>query len=108
SAPCSARRSAPSRPWPTRGSAARPWSGRACPCTSNGEWNNGGNCVRTRPLRRGKCARDAMVAEFHAAHVDTLRKTEAASQQSRNGVEMRLLDITEAMELRPDWHLSRY
>ena len=35
----------------------------------NGEWNTGGDCVRTRPLRRGERARDAVVAEFRAAQV---------------------------------------
>ncbi|KAF7089332.1 hypothetical protein CFC21_092332 [Triticum aestivum] len=74
----------------------------------NGEWNSGGDCVRTRPFRRGERARDAMVAEFRAAQVDALRETEAASQRNRNGAELRLLDITEAMELRPDGHPSRY
>nr|CAB3450961.1 unnamed protein product [Digitaria exilis] len=41
--------------------------------------------------------------------VDALRETAATSQQ-RNGVELRLLDITEAMEMRPDGHPapSRY
>ncbi|KAJ1280851.1 hypothetical protein BS78_04G263800 [Paspalum vaginatum] len=72
----------------------------------NGEWNTGGDCVRTRPFRRGERARDAVVAEFRAAQVDALRETAATSQ--RNGAELRLLDITEAMELRPDGHPSRY
>ncbi|CAL5019360.1 unnamed protein product [Urochloa decumbens] len=72
----------------------------------NGEWNTGGDCVRTRPLRRGERDRDAVVAEFRAAQVDALRDTAAMSQ--RNGAELRLLDITEAMELRPDGHPSRY
>ena len=36
----------------------------------NGEWNTGGDCVRTRPFRRGERARDAVVAEFRAAQVD--------------------------------------
>ena len=38
--------------------------------------------------------------------VDALRETEAAAR--RNGAEMLLLDITEAMDLRPDGHPSRY
>ncbi|KAF7078644.1 hypothetical protein CFC21_083045 [Triticum aestivum] len=74
----------------------------------NGEWNTGGDCVRTRPLRRGERARDAVVAEFRAAQVDALRETEAARRRNRSGAELRLLDITEAMELRPDGHPSRY
>lgn len=72
----------------------------------NGEWNTGGDCVRTRPFRRGQRARDAVVAEFRAAQVDALRETEATSH--RDGADLRLLDITEAMELRPDAHPSRY
>ncbi|KAM3241049.1 hypothetical protein ACQJBY_054219 [Aegilops geniculata] len=74
----------------------------------NGEWNTGGDCVPTRPLRRGERARDAVVAEFRAAQVDALRKTEAAWRRNRSGAELRLLDITGAMELRPDGHPSRY
>ncbi|CAO2040839.1 unnamed protein product [Urochloa humidicola] len=72
----------------------------------NGEWNTGGDCVRTRPFRRGERDRDAVVAEFRAAQVDALKDTAAMSQ--RNGTELRLLDITEAMELRPDGHPSQY
>ncbi|KAL6911416.1 hypothetical protein ACP4OV_000221 [Aristida adscensionis] len=72
----------------------------------NGEWNTGGDCVRTRPFRRGERALGAVEAEFRAAQVDALREAEAAAQ--RNGVELLLLDITAAMALRPDGHPSRY
>ena len=37
----------------------------------NGEWNTGGDCVRTSPFRRGERARDAVVAEFRTAQVGT-------------------------------------
>ena len=43
---------------------------------------------------------------FGCTQVDALREAAAASQ--RNGAELRLLDITAAMELRPDGHPSRY
>nr|CAB3447810.1 unnamed protein product [Digitaria exilis] len=72
----------------------------------NGEWNTGGDCVRTLPFRRGERTLGAVEAEYRAAQVDALRETEAAAR--RNGVEMLLLDITEAMDLRPDGHPSRY
>ncbi|XP_062220189.1 protein trichome birefringence-like 19 isoform X2 [Phragmites australis] len=72
----------------------------------NGEWNTGGDCVRTRPFRRGERSLGAIEAEFRAAQVDALRETEAAARQ--NGAELLLLDITEAMALRPDGHPSRY
>nr|CAB3450960.1 unnamed protein product [Digitaria exilis] len=73
----------------------------------NGEWNTGGDCVRTLPFRRGERTLGAVEAEYRAAQVDALRETEAAAP--RNGVEMLLLDITEAMDLRMlDGHPSRY
>ncbi|KAM0894108.1 hypothetical protein ACQ4PT_024685 [Festuca glaucescens] len=72
----------------------------------NGEWNTGGDCVRTRPYRRGDRAVSA--AEYRSAQVEALRETEAAATARRNGAELLLMDITEAMELRPDGHPSRY
>ncbi|XP_047079931.1 protein trichome birefringence-like 19 [Lolium rigidum] len=70
----------------------------------NGEWNTGGDCVRTRPYRRG--GRAVSAAEYRSAQVEALRETEAAA--TGNGTELVLMDITEAMELRPDGHPSRY
>ncbi|XP_062220996.1 protein trichome birefringence-like 19 [Phragmites australis] len=72
----------------------------------NGEWNTGGDCVRTRPFRRGERALGAVEAEYRGAQVDALRETEAAVR--RNGAELLLLDITETMNMRPDAHPSRY
>ncbi|TVU28333.1 hypothetical protein EJB05_19848 [Eragrostis curvula] len=72
----------------------------------NGEWNTGGDCVRTRPFRRGERPLGAIEAEFRDAQVEALKDTEAVAQ--RHGVELMLLDITEAMALRPDGHPSRY
>uniref|UniRef100_A0A0D9VKJ2 Uncharacterized protein n=1 Tax=Leersia perrieri TaxID=77586 RepID=A0A0D9VKJ2_9ORYZ len=72
----------------------------------NGEWNNGGDCVRTRPFRRDERALGAVEAEYRGVQVDAVREAEAAVR--RNGGELLLLDITEAMDLRPDGHPSRY
>ncbi|KAL5212379.1 hypothetical protein ABZP36_023226 [Zizania latifolia] len=72
----------------------------------NGEWNNGGDCIRTRPFRRDEHAMGAVEAEYRGAQVDALRETEAAVRS--NGGELLMLDITEAMDLRPDGHPSRY
>uniref|UniRef100_A0A0E0K4T3 Uncharacterized protein n=1 Tax=Oryza punctata TaxID=4537 RepID=A0A0E0K4T3_ORYPU len=72
----------------------------------NGEWNTGGDCVRTRPFRRGERALGAVEAEYRAVQADAVREAEAAVR--RNGGELLLLDITEAMDLRPDGHPSRY
>jgi hypothetical protein len=72
----------------------------------DGEWNTGGDCVRTRPYRRGDRALGAFEAEYRRAQVEALRETEAAAR--RNGAELLLMDITEAMDLRPDGHPGRY
>ena len=37
----------------------------------NGEWNTGGDCVRTRPFRRGERALGAVEAEYRGAQVGT-------------------------------------
>ncbi|GJN22142.1 hypothetical protein PR202_gb09681 [Eleusine coracana subsp. coracana] len=72
----------------------------------NGEWNTGGDCVRTLPFRRDERTLGAVEADFRAAQLDAVRETEAAFQ--RNGAELLVLDITDAMDLRPDGHPSRY
>lgn len=75
-----------------------------------GEWNTGGDCVRTHPYRRGDRALGAFEAEYRNAQVEALRETKAAARTRRNGAgaELVLMDITEAMDLRPDGHPSRY
>ncbi|KAF7090793.1 hypothetical protein CFC21_093490 [Triticum aestivum] len=75
-----------------------------------GEWNTGGDCVRTHPYRRGDRALGAFEAEYRSAQVEALRETKAAATTRRNGAEAELvlMDITEAMDLRPDGHPSRY
>lgn len=72
----------------------------------NGEWNTGGDCFRTRPFRRGERTLGAFETEYRSAQVEAFRETEAAAV--RNGAEFLLLDITEAMNMRPDGHPSRY
>ncbi|KAK1619643.1 hypothetical protein QYE76_025160 [Lolium multiflorum] len=72
----------------------------------NGGWNTGGDCVRTSPYRRGDRTLGAFEAEYRSAQVEALRETKAAART--NGAELLLLDITEAMDLRPDGHPSRY
>uniref|UniRef100_M8B7G4 Uncharacterized protein n=1 Tax=Aegilops tauschii TaxID=37682 RepID=M8B7G4_AEGTA len=75
-----------------------------------GEWNTGGDCVRPHPYRRGDRALGAFEAEYRSAQVEALRETKAAATTRRNGAEAELvlMDITEAMDLRPDGHPSRY
>ncbi|VAI49007.1 unnamed protein product [Triticum turgidum subsp. durum] len=76
-----------------------------------GEWNTGGDCVRTRPYRRGDRALGAFESEYRSAQVEALRETKAAAATTRRDgaeAELVLMDITEAMDLRPDGHPSRY
>jgi hypothetical protein len=52
----------------------------------NGEWNTGGDCVRTRPFRRGQRARDAVVAEFRAAQVRSQSPCSLSTRQHRTNI----------------------
>lgn len=72
----------------------------------NGEWHNGGTCKRTMPVKEGeielkdlnKILRDIELSEFHAA----------VEKATENGVNLKLLDFTKLLLLRPDGHPGPY
>ncbi|XP_061337884.1 protein trichome birefringence-like 23 [Gastrolobium bilobum] len=72
----------------------------------NGEWFSGGTCNRTAPVKEGememkylsKILRDIELEEF----------AKAASEASRNGVNLKLLDVAPLSLLRPDGHPGPY
>ncbi|CAL9128369.1 unnamed protein product [Musa acuminata var. zebrina] len=72
----------------------------------NGEWNKGGNCVRTRPFRGNETRLEGLDLEFYEAQVEEFREAERVGRAK--GVELKMLDTTGAMLLRPDGHPSRY
>ncbi|CAI0547726.1 unnamed protein product [Linum tenue] len=65
----------------------------------NGEWNSGGDCLRTRPL-------EGYTLEFYKAQIRELEK--AKREGKSKGLKFELLAATEAMLLRPDGHPSRF
>lgn len=73
-----------------------------------GEWNTGGDCIRVLPFRRGERALGAFEAQYRSAQVEALREVEASVAARTKGAELLLLDITEAMNMRPDGHPSQY
>ncbi|CAN0916283.1 Protein trichome birefringence-like 19 [Linum grandiflorum] len=72
----------------------------------NGEWNEGGDCARTRPFRSNETMLKGIHFELYMAQMEEFRKAE--SQGKNKGLNFRLLDTTQAMLLRPDGHPSRY
>ncbi|KAM7516633.1 hypothetical protein LguiA_006216 [Lonicera macranthoides] len=68
----------------------------------NGEWNTGGSCSRTRPVGIGEMKLEGESLEFYLTQVEELKKAEKAGE--KKGLKFRLLDISEAMVLRPDGH----
>lgn len=72
----------------------------------NGDWNKGGNCVRTRPFTNEEMKLDGYTLEFYWTQVEEFR---AAQREGRKrDLKFRLLDTTEAMVLRPDGHPNHY
>ncbi|KAI4975668.1 hypothetical protein ZWY2020_049275 [Hordeum vulgare] len=72
----------------------------------NGTRNEDGDCVRTRPLQRGEWEMDEEQKEMRRIQVEEFAAAEAAARGK--GVRMLLMDVTEAMALRPDAHPSKY
>lgn len=72
----------------------------------NGEWHNGGNCTKTTPAKEGeielkdlnKILRTVELAEFE----------KASAKAAENGVNLKLLDFTNLLLLRPDGHPGPY
>lgn len=71
-----------------------------------GLWNEGGNCVRTKPFRSIEKQLEGIDLEFYMIQLEEFRV--AKREARKKGLKLRLLDITQAMLLRPDGHPSRY
>lgn len=72
----------------------------------NGEWNKGGNCVRTKPFTKEEIKLDGYVLETYLTQVDEFK---AAQKEARKrGLQFVMLDTTEIMLLRPDGHPNNY
>ncbi|XP_050877094.1 protein trichome birefringence-like 21 [Lathyrus oleraceus] len=74
----------------------------------NGEWNKGGGCNRTQPFS------NEQKWEVHPYGLEILHQIQmdefsaAKKNASENGSRFGLIDITEAMLMRPDGHPNKY
>ncbi|WVZ81599.1 hypothetical protein U9M48_028954 [Paspalum notatum var. saurae] len=68
-------------------------------------WNEGADCARTRPVGRGEWEMNVVEKEMYAIQAEEFA---AARTAGRGAASMLLLDVTEAMALRPDAHPSKY
>ncbi|KAJ0244617.1 Protein trichome birefringence-like 20 [Hirschfeldia incana] len=73
----------------------------------NGEWDKGGNCLKTRPFRSNETELEGMNLETHTIQLDEFRIARR-DRNKNNGLNLRLLDVTQMMLLRPDGHPSRF
>ncbi|XP_041004235.1 protein trichome birefringence-like 19 [Juglans microcarpa x Juglans regia] len=72
----------------------------------NGDWNNGGSCVRTRPYTKEEFKVDRYyIMKMYSTQEEEQRA--AAKEGKERGLQFRLLNTTEVMLLRPDGHPNR-
>ncbi|XP_051119124.1 protein trichome birefringence-like 19 [Andrographis paniculata] len=71
-----------------------------------GAWDNGGDCVRTRPFRRNETALEYYTLKMYNIQVEEMKTAQDAGK-SAGGI-FRLLDATRPMLLRPDGHPGKY
>ncbi|KAL1557002.1 protein trichome birefringence-like 19 [Salvia divinorum] len=69
-----------------------------------GAWDQGGNCLRTRPFMRNETALEESALEFYTIQVEELR----IARTLNGGRRFVLFDTTKPMLLRPDGHPSIY
>jgi len=71
-----------------------------------GDWDKGGDCLRTRPYKGNETRVAGKELEYYTAQVEEFAAAEKAARG--RGMRMMLMDSTAAMVLRPDGHPSRY
>lgn len=75
----------------------------------NGEWNNGGGCYRTKPfatMEEKVALHPYALEELHQIQMEEY--TAAEEEARKKGLHFRLMDITDAMLMRPDGHPNKY
>ncbi|XP_019185698.1 PREDICTED: protein trichome birefringence-like 19 [Ipomoea nil] len=72
----------------------------------NGPWDKGGDCARTKPLKRIEKDLDDYNLEFYKIQLQELKT--AQTEGRRKGMKLRLFDATLPMLLRADGHPSKF
>ncbi|XP_028080742.1 protein trichome birefringence-like 19 [Camellia sinensis] len=70
------------------------------------EMKGRGNCIRTRPFEKREMKYDWYISTFHMMQMDEFRVAKRKGRE--RGLKFRLLDVTEAMSMRPDGHPNHY
>lgn len=70
------------------------------------DWVKGGNCSRTTPFRKEEMVIDGNNLEYYLTQVDEFRTAEREGR--KRGLKFMLLDVFEAMGMRPDGHPNHY
>lgn len=71
-----------------------------------GEWNKGGQCTRTRPVSKLEMKLDEADLELYRTQLEELK--EAEKEGNEKGLKFKLMDVTEAMVMRPDGHPNHF
>ncbi|CAL0321690.1 unnamed protein product [Lupinus luteus] len=72
----------------------------------NGDWNKGGNCIRTKPYTKEEMKLDGNFLETYLTQVEEFKA--AKKDAIKRGLEFNMIDTTEIMLLRPDGHPSNF
>ncbi|XP_062030126.1 protein trichome birefringence-like 23 [Rosa rugosa] len=72
----------------------------------NGEWNTGGTCTKTAPVKEGEMELKEVQKILREIELEEFEK--AATKASRNGVNLKLLDMVSLSLMRPDGHPGPY
>lgn len=72
----------------------------------NGQWNDGGDCVRTMPFNSSEVQLEGANLEFYMVQMEEFGLAEKEAR--KRGLKFRALDTTMAMLMRPDGHPSKY
>ncbi|KAJ4961555.1 hypothetical protein NE237_021465 [Protea cynaroides] len=72
----------------------------------NGLWNQGGNCLRTKPFMSNETQLEGRGLELYMIQMEEFNIAEREGR--KRGLHHRLLDTTQATLLRPDGHPSSY
>ncbi|CAL5438664.1 unnamed protein product [Camellia sinensis] len=72
----------------------------------NGEWYNGGNCLRTEPGKEGEFKMNELNRILRLVELEEFEK--AAAKASKRGISLKLLDVMQLSLLRPDGHPGLY
>ncbi|XP_022995830.1 protein trichome birefringence-like 24 [Cucurbita maxima] len=72
----------------------------------NGEWSSGGTCDQRAPIKEGEIGLKELTKILRHVELEEFKKAEVKA--SRNGMNLKLLDLTQLSLLRPDGHPGSY